>query len=316
MFGALAVAYLFLGGAGAGAVLVACLVDLLRVRAPFGPDARLGTHEMPPEERAVAATMLAGLLAVGLGIVCLVLDLGRADRILALVLHPSLSLITLGAYALGALLACAALLTAVRYAYLPRVPRTLVRGVEVVCVPLSVAVALYTGLLLWQIGAVELWHSPLVPALFVLSALSCGAALGLLSARMSGATTLAHVLARCDAALIAIEVVLAALFMVQGTLRSGEAMGRLLTGDLALSWWGGFVLCGMLVPLAVELACLVWPARGREAGTLVAVAALLVLLGGVCLRAGLAQAGRAPTLALAGEAAATQPQPHDSPRLV
>ena len=47
----MAVGYLFLGGAGAGAIVVASGLDLALVRAPFGTDARVSVDEAPPCER-------------------------------------------------------------------------------------------------------------------------------------------------------------------------------------------------------------------------------------------------------------------------
>ena len=42
MFSVLAVGYLFLGGAGAGAIAVASILDLVWVKAPFGHTSRIG----------------------------------------------------------------------------------------------------------------------------------------------------------------------------------------------------------------------------------------------------------------------------------
>ena len=182
MFSVLAVGYLFLGGAGAGAIAVASILDLAWVKAPFGHASRIGIGEATPLERTVAVGMLAGFAALALGMLFLLFDLGRIDRVASLLLRPSLSFLTVGTYALAGLAACAALLVAVRFAYLPGVPRGAVRAVEAAAAVVAVVVMLYTGLLLQNTGAVALWSSPLVPVLFLLSSLSCGIATLLLAA--------------------------------------------------------------------------------------------------------------------------------------
>ena len=252
MFSVLAVGYLFLGGAGAGAIAVASILDLAWVRAPFGHASRIGIGEATPLERTVAVGMLAGFAALALGMLFLLFDLGRIDRVASLLLRPSLSFLTVGTYALAGLAACAALLVAVRFAYLPSVPRGAVRAVEAAAAVVAVVVMLYTGLLLQNTGAVALWSSPLVPVLFLLSSLSCGIATLLLAAYFAPADAatawLFRMLARVDALIVVLEAAAAALFVAfaladdhPGAVASAQ---RLAEGDLALWWWVGFALCG------------------------------------------------------------------------
>ena len=213
MFSVLAVGYLFLGGAGAGAIAVASILDLAWVRAPFGHASRIGIGEATPLERTVAVGMLAGFAALALGMLFLLFDLGRIDRVASLLLRPSLSFLTVGTYALAGLAVCAALLVAVRFAYLPSVPRGAVRAVEAAAAVVAVVVMLYTGLLLQNTGAVALWSSPLVPVLFLLSSLSCGIATLLLAAYFAPADAatawLFRMLARVDALIVVLEAVAA-----------------------------------------------------------------------------------------------------------
>ena len=140
MFSVLAVGYLFLGGAGAGAIAVASILDLAWVKAPFGHASRIGIGEATPLERTVAVGMLAGFGALALGMLFLLFDLGRIDRVASLLLRPSLSFLTVGTYTLAGLAACAALLVAVRFAYLPSVPRGAVRAVEAAAAVVAVVV--------------------------------------------------------------------------------------------------------------------------------------------------------------------------------
>lgn len=299
MFSVLAVGYLFLGGAGAGAIAVASILDLAWVKAPFGAASRISIGEATPLERVAAFGLLAGFAALALGVLCLLFDLGRIDRVVALLLRPSPTFLTVGTYALAALAACAAFLAAVRFAYLPGVPRGAVRAVEAVAAVVAVVVMLYTGLLLQSMGAVALWRSPLVPALFVLSSLSCGIAALLLAAFFAPADAavarFAHALARIDAVVIALEAVAAALLValaLGGDHPAAAASAqRLTSGDLAAWWWVGFALCGLVVPLVAEVAFAARRASGHALRTALAVAAVLVLVGGFSMRAALADAG-------------------------
>lgn len=314
MFGELAVCYLFLGGAGAAAIAGASLVDLLRVKEPFGPASHASLDEASPVERVVAFGLLAGCAALVFGALCLIFDLGRLDRMLSLLLSPSPTYVTVGAFSLVALGACGAVLTGVRFMYVPSFGRRVVAGVEVVAVALALAVMVYTGLLLQGLGGVALWRSPLVPVLFVLSSASCGIAVLLSVSLFSEADAqvlrITRGLLRIDLAVIVLEVTAAALFawlaLADGHPGVSSSMQRLVEGDLAAVWWVGFVGCGLLAPLAVELAV---ERRGPDACMALVAAAVLVLVGGFCLRAGIVEAGAHRELVLESASSQHQRQP-------
>ncbi len=298
MFGILTTAYLFLGGAGAGAVMLAALADLVWVREPFGSRARVSLDEAQPAERMVALGLLAGLLALVLGAGCLLLDLGRPDRLDAFLTSVVPSLIATGAYAVAALAACGAFLAAVRFAYLPTVPRGAVAAVEVAAVALALVVMLYTGLLLQDTVGVALWRTPLVPALFALSSLSCGVAVLLACARFAGpsdaeAALLVRRLVRFDLAVIALEAVCGALFagfaLASDHPAASASAASLVAGEQAVLWWAGFAACGIAAPLALEALSARMSANVARA--VCAFAAVFVLVGGFCLRASVVEAG-------------------------
>lgn len=313
MLGTLAVGYLFLGGAGAGAIVVASVLDLALVRAPFGTDARVSVDEAPPCERVAAFALLAGFAALALGVLCLLFDLGRIDRVLDLFLRPSPTYLTVGSFALAVLAACGAFLTLVRFAYLPSVPRAAAVAVEAVAVAVGLVVMVYTGLLLQGLGAVALWRSPFVPVLFTLSSLSCGSALVLAAAQLTGAASaFATVLGRLavvDAVVIVLEA--AALAVFAGTAlagvggdfvvgRTAEALAAsaeaLVAGEAAWLFWGGLVLAGLAVPFALDVIL----ARLRRPRPAIAlVAAACVLAGGLAMRYCVVEAGMHPLLAMA-----------------
>lgn len=319
MFSVLAVGYLFLGGAGAGVIATASILDLTWVKAPFGSASRVSIDEASPLERAVAAGFLVGFAMLALGVLCLLLDLGRVDRVGELLVRPSLSFLTVGTYALAALAGCAALLSAVRYAYLPWVPRRAVRAVEAIAAIAGAVVMAYTGLLLQSLGSVALWSSPLVPVLFVLSSLSCGVAVLLLAAFFvpedKAVARLMLTCVRFDAVAIVLEGAIAALLV--GFALSGDhpaalqSAQRLTSGDLASWWWIGFLLCGLAVPLAVEATFAVRRTGGHAVRIALAVAAVFVLVGGFSMRTSLVDAGAHREIAL--ESALPQPATQNDP---
>lgn len=318
MFGELIVAYLFLAGAGAGGVAAASLADLLLVRESFGASVPPDFAEGRPVERLVAGVLVLSCGALALGAGCLAADLGRIDRVLSLFLTPPTTLMNLGAWAVALLTALAAALALARFLYLPWVSRRTVVVAEVAACGLAVVVAVYAGLLLQTLAGVRLWSTPWVPALFALSAASCGCALlmaGPLFARDEDVWKVARVAARVDAVVIVAEAVAAAFFLTfaLGSDHAGvrASAASLLHGPAALPRWVGFVACGLAAPLAVEVGCLVrgrrrlgankdraaYPAgvpvsgpRAYPAAAL-ALAAVLVLVGAVGLRAAVVEAG-------------------------
>lgn len=311
MFGELAVCYLFLGGAGAAAIAGASLIDLLRVKEAFGAASHASLDEASPLERMVAFGLMAGCALLAFGALCLMFDLGRLDRVLSLLLSPSPTYITVGVFALVVLGVCGAVLAGARFLYAPLFDRRVVAGVEVVAVAAAFAVMVYTGLLLQGIGGVALWRSPLVPVLFVLSSASCGVAVLLVVSLFSEADAqvlrCTRDLLRVDLAVIVLEAAVAALFawLALANAHPGVAvsMERLIEGDLVALWWVGFVACGLLVPCAVELTV---ERRGPDARMTLVAAAVLVLVGGFCLRAGIVEAGAHRELVL--ESASSQQQ--------
>ena len=189
MFGTFAVLYLFCGGTGAGAIAVCSLADLAWVRQPFGTGAYTQGPSVRPEARIVDFGFAAGLALLVLGIACLLLDLGRLDRVLMLFLNPQPTFITVGAFALAALALLGGFLAAVRFLYVPAARRGAVAAAEAVAVVVGVVAMLYTGLLLQTMGGIAFWASPFVPLLFLLSSLSGGMALVLLAACFSPTQT-------------------------------------------------------------------------------------------------------------------------------
>lgn len=150
-------------------------------------------------------------------------------------------------------------------------------------------IASYTGVLL-NTTARPLWAAtdPLLGLLFVVSAGSAGAAvIALVMAvrRRTYVQAFEHV-ETFDRISLVIELLLIIVMVVI----AGQFAAPLFVGRYALLFWGGTVVLGILVPLALG-----WymGRRGMSAAGLAMLSAFLVLLGGALLRIALVTAGQA-----------------------
>lgn len=277
MIGELAIWYLFLAGAGAGALMVG---SVLEMRTPFNRRCTVVTGGMPVAGATSRGSMAlwccaieprpdyqgffgpvygVGLLAVLVGTLCLFADLGRPDRVLMLLLHPTFSFIAIGVYLLMFLMLCAGVLWVLwglGLAFFPRWLAGLARGG---CILGSVAVMAYTGLLLASMPAVIFWNTWWLPLLFVVSDISAGFGLVALSVVLSGDAASFHTtltrMRHWDSTAVAAEAVLLLLLMLTALSKGPTAqvsVALLLSGALAPLFWGMVVGVGLLFPLVLE----------------------------------------------------------------
>ena len=328
VFSTLAVCYLFLGGASGGAAVVlgscgfavprGALASIPRLTSHFAYTGACGAssfslRDMEAYRRLLAPLSFSALALLSVGMVCLLVDLGSPARAVLLFTGPRASFVAVGAW----VLACTAVALVVQCAFWGgwlRLPVPVARAVQLVCAALGVATALYTGLMLSDLRAVPLWATPLTPALFVVSSLSCGLALAVVSAYLSGAArsfpSLVRAFERFDAAAIAVEGALVAAFVVRALSPAGqtatdqvrEAAGSLLAfGPDAWAFWALFVGAGLIVPLVFDLVCSFGPYRPRATSPLPALFAMAcVLAGGFVMRYCIVSVGMQPYAVLAG----------------
>jgi polysulfide reductase chain C len=265
-WGWLVAIYLFLGGMGAGSFLMAAAFELtgLRYRYKVCPTALAGAGLSGP------------LVLVGTGLLLFELGAGLRNpwRILLMFTNFS-SVMTWGIWILTLFLPFAfayGLLEMLhvypqilfrarrRWRFLPpALPyRQLKRRVCGVGSVLAVGAALYTGVLLAVVRAVPLWNTPLLPALFLVSALSTGMALTFdLSAtiavpeihRRYGIMPLLHMF------LIGLEAALLALLLILALDQGGEAAQSarlILAGRRSVVFWVLVVGLGLAYPFVVH----------------------------------------------------------------
>jgi molybdopterin-containing oxidoreductase family membrane subunit len=257
--GSLIAIYFFLSGLGAGTFIVAAL---LRLFAGEG-------YEKIEKRAAIIAPICAMV-----GGLFLTADLGRPFRAFNMLLgfNPA------STASWGLLVMSTFIGLAVIYAALLVLGRTSqAKTVGIVGLPFAAATGLYSGVLLYQMRGVELWHSPLIPVLFLVSALACGLALTIAVAG-SGENGKLEKLGRYLAYVVAAD-----LFLVLVELLSLAASGKTVAAGVLLSGWSGFFFVGVYVLLGLVVPLVVLFVRKFDRLTQIAAPAL-VLVGILAMR--------------------------------
>lgn len=292
--------YLFLAGLGAGALTASASVLLRGGGGGFG-----GAHI----EIARYGAFLAPLPLI-LGCFALIFELGSFEagnwfRWVNLYKVINLSPMSIGTWLLTFFIGVSLVYA---YTFVPNAPflgerqARLRKALAWVSVPLGIATAVYTGILLGAMPARPFWNSPILALLFLLSSISTGVALillarGILHRTRSPETEQArrdsdYLLTATDVLLIGFELMVIFLFIMYAQLTIGgvkEAVAVILPGgDLAILFWVGVVLIGLLIPALIELYYVVPKLvyhRGFNAPRVVDIAVSgAVLFGGFLLR--------------------------------
>lgn len=217
----------FFSGIGAGAWLWSTIYDF-----PLG--------------RALAFASVVGLS----GIAHLAF-LGRWDRFWRILRRPHQSWISRGMWSIG-VFGLAGAIVLVEGASGGAVPAIAV-GVSVVA---ACAILLYEGFVYAASRAIPFWRTRLLPVLYIAYGLRGGAALLLVAAALgSGGFDVATVEA-IKLWVVVSTAVLILLYLVAGSRAGGaarESVGQLVAGRVSPSFYGGTVLVGIVVPLALTL---------------------------------------------------------------
>lgn len=266
--------YLFLGGLGAGAFLVAAAIELTgeRYKHEFCPTSLVGATVAGP--------------AVALGSVILIFDLGagRMDplRIPYMFTHFS-SVMTWGIWILSFFIPLAFLYGFLelmgaypkawdwvtgKLRFLKNFPvRRVRRIVAAVGSVFALSTGIYTGVLLSAVGpamplwGAELWPGlpiPLMPILFLVSAISTGMGLTIdlaATIAMPEVQRRFHSLPVIHMIAIGLEAVLVGLLIFSAN-SHGQAGAMsaavMVSGHMSVAFWVGFVAIGLVYPFAVH----------------------------------------------------------------
>lgn len=270
-------AYLFLGGLGGGIMALGAWGDLFLQR-----------NDAEADRRPAIFAAIAGMAALGVGSLLLVLDLEQPLKAIYALSNFG-SWITWGVLFIS-LYFVAGLVYAVPYVLKRRVAGAAQRAAGVAAMGLGLAVAVYTGFLLAGSTGVPFWNSPALPVLFVVSGFSTGAALLMLCLVLLKGSVFAQrllgLLERLDLGLIAFElIVLFAFANMAWYGNAGMKVGmEYLLGSVGFML--GVPVVGLLAPLALEA----WSVKKHALG-FTAVATVFVLFGGALLRIYILQAG-------------------------
>lgn len=236
-----------------------------------------------------------GLGAVVLGASFLLAHLGVPTRFLGAFRRPHSSWISRGTlsitlFCIFALLV--ALATTPGLEALPWGQGTAAGTVLLVLALLAAtAVMAYTGLVLASWPAIAFWNTPLLPLMFMAWSFlgAAGALLGL--AALNGGAGLPLRLLSLSLVLgVGLTLLLYVQGMSSGTVAAREGVRRLLDGEGRMWFGAGVVALGLVVP-AVLLGLDVGGAVGGAAAAIQVATAILLLVGGYCLRQSILKAG-------------------------
>ena len=279
--------YLFLGGMGAGAFVMAAILYLRR-----GAQLR----------RTVAVSTWIAVFCLVAGLLCLLTELTNPLR--GMLLWQSFSnmgsWMTIGAWILVATLVVFGLFALLATpavdgwaekkwpGFSARVAKVL-RVLAVVGMVLGVGVAAYTGILLMSAPGVPLWNTVLLPCLFTVSGLDTGVALvELVAAGLGRKEPMEARDHRLMAVFVVILVVLESIVLaalLNAALGAGDpavpnaggvaalSAGLLVSGSLAPWFWGLVVVCGLAAPLVASIAALAMRPKAPAAEPVVVAAA-------------------------------------------
>lgn len=281
-WGGIIAAYLFLGGLGGAVTAIAAIHDLF-FRGDEGID-----------RRPTIFGAVSGLAALAIGTVFLLVDLLQPLKAVLAVMNLH-SWITWGVLFISFYFVFTALYLA---PYLNILTALLARYQKLsgtLAALFGTLVAIYTGFLVSSAPGIPFWNTPALPLLFVVSAFSTGAALmmvylALNRIRSAYQDHLLHQLERLDLGLIVLELVV--LFAYWNFTRFGAEAAKMSMHYLLTSagFTVGFLLLGLIVPLIIEIRGVGSKAHVPNT-TAIAVASVLVLLGGALLRVYILQSG-------------------------
>ncbi len=316
LWGLPVIGYLFLAGVGAGALTVSASVLLRGGAGGFSSKhfqiARYGALLAP-----LPLILGTGMIIFELGTFRAAIENGeffRLFKFINLFLTVNLSPMNIGSWLLAV---CILVSLGYAYTFLPRDAGPdddksgLRRALAWVGIPMGIAVAIYTGVMLGAMPSRPFWNTPVLALLFLLSSLSGGTAGVLLLKAIfdpngnnasKGAKAGAdqkkpvgqseYLLASSDLLFIGFEILAVFLFLMYAQLTVGAQAHALQVilpgGELALLFWGGVVLIGMLIPVAVELRyvvpTLVYHKPYTAPRSMDILVALIILSGGFLLR--------------------------------
>ncbi|OGP62085.1 MAG: hypothetical protein A2170_11530 [Deltaproteobacteria bacterium RBG_13_53_10] len=285
--------YLYMAGMGAGSFIIGMIIHwFVKPTVPitlFGFNVDIANP-----------ALLWGPIFVAVGAPFLILDLGIKKRFLYACLNPRTSWLARGFFILSVFIVLGLVVFGASFLY----PQILINrsapwlALEVISVILAFSTAIYTGVLLKSVKYIPVWNTPLLPVLFLASALSTGS-MGIILAMLGSgllfppADTLAavaHSVVAYERILIVVEALILAFYLYSRyrAKDQGETSVRLLlSGKLKPLFWGGIVLIGFVFPIVLEYISSCCPSYPE----LLYATGIFLLCGGFFLRLGVLASG-------------------------
>ncbi|MEH6464455.1 MAG: NrfD/PsrC family molybdoenzyme membrane anchor subunit [Shewanella psychromarinicola] len=287
--------YLFMAGLSAGSVLI-------------GIGMRWYSRDKKTESPILKAAALIGPVAISLGLACLVFDLTKPFHFwLILVNYNFQSVMAIGVVALlaysplgiaYALIVLKDDLPKWKLGFLSGIADLLMpfrKIIEVLLFILAIGVGAYTGFLISAMNAYPMLNTAVLPALFLVSGLSAGAAANLVVALlMFNTDTHSPEVAKMHrielpviiAEMMFLVMLFSALYFTGGS--AATALASLNTGIWASVFWIGVVGIGFAIPLLAMLL----PSSARHSKALMLTVACCSLTGVLALRHFIVYAGQ------------------------
>jgi polysulfide reductase chain C len=272
--------YLFLAGVGGGAFLTGVLADL-RGGADWMLVSKIG--------------VFLGMPCVLIGCLFLLIDLGKPINAWRVWMKPGTSWMARGTIIIVLFMIFAAIQTAFWIWPFPGSIENAHGPIAILGAIFAFLTVIYTGLLLGYSQPIALWRTALLPVLFFVSAMSTGImAIVLIGQYLEVGEGKLAFLAHIDAVILFFEMFVLVMFLYNAyrTIESRFSAKRILAGTVAPIFWLGVVACGLLIPFFLELL-----GSGAVAAGL---AAVLGLLGGLCLRYAVLAGGSLDPITAAG----------------
>ena len=250
------VTYFFLGGLSVGAYV-------------FSVAANYWKQEFKPLAKRSA---VLSLIALAIGLLILLYDLGQPTRAwrLFVAFNPR-SMLSWGVWSLNIF----GLLNLVYTGLLFQAKENVAKKFAYLGLPFAVLTATYTAILLAQAPGRVLWHTALLPVLFLNGAIISGLAVVMLFSITKGNTELLSKLGRFVAWLIIFELGMIfseIIILLNGGTESAAVAKFLLAGKIGGLFLGLEIILGAIVPVVILL-------RARTNVFSQTVASLLILIG-------------------------------------
>ncbi len=206
--------------------------------------------------------------------------LGHPWRAWRAVLRPQTSWVSRGLIAIVLFALCGAL--QFMFAYL--LPGSSAEVVlKVITGLLAVVIAMYTGFALSCLTGVPFWNNGLLPVLFLACGITGGLGLALAIALAGGDMPLAAVETGAQYMLLIFPLLLV-MYIWSATYAqpAGKAsVAELLTGRTLPWFWGGLIVCGLVIPGAISAYALV---AGEVSHAWLSLSVVCEVIGGLSLR--------------------------------